>query len=162
MTQKTRKTLGAIGAIWLAFAASATTLAAPVDSAPSLSATQKKDPVLVRGQYLVEQIGLCADCHTPRNEKGQFISERWLAGSPLAFQPTVPMPWSPAAPAIAGLPTLSEAQALAFFRTGKRADGSVPLPPMPEYRFNAEDARAVVAYLKSLAPKPAKTVAASR
>ncbi len=72
LKQKTRKTLGAIGAIWLAFAASATSLAAPVDSAPPLSAAQKKDPVIVRGQYLVEPTGLCADCHTPRNEKGQF------------------------------------------------------------------------------------------
>jgi mono/diheme cytochrome c family protein len=162
MKQKTRKTLGAIGAIWLAFAASATSLAAPVDSAPSLSAAQKKNPVLVRGQYLVEQVGLCADCHTPRNEKGQFLSDRWLAGSPLAFQPTVPMPWSPAAPPIAGLPTLTEAQALVFLQTGKRADGSAPLPPMPEYRFNAQDARAVVAYLKSLGTKPANTMATSR
>jgi mono/diheme cytochrome c family protein len=142
---KTRQTLGAIGAIWLAFAASASA-AAPAEVAPEAA-----NPRLERGRYLVEHIGLCADCHSPRNEKGEFRREAWLKGSPLPFQPLVPMPWSPAAPQIAGLPSMTEAQAVTFLQTGKRADGSSPLPPMPVFRFNEDDARAVVAYLKSLA-----------
>jgi hypothetical protein len=39
-----------------------------------------------------------------------------------------------------------------FFTTGKKPDGSMAAPPMPEYRFNKTDAAAVVAYLKSLGP----------
>lgn len=106
---------------------------------------------LARGRYLVQNIGLCADCHSPRNERGQFIAGMELKGSPLAFAPTVPMPaWGAAAPAIAGLPTMTVAQAEHFMQTGEKPDGSKPRPPMPEFRFNAEDARAVVAYLKSL------------
>ncbi len=155
-SMKTRKTLGALGALWLAFATTSTAHAAPVDAAPPLGAAQARDPLLTRGRYLVESVGLCADCHTPRGEKGQFVTERWLMGSPLGFQPLAPMPWAPASPQLAGLPTMTEAQAVTFMQTGKRPDGSAPLPPMPSYRFNEADAKAVVAYLKMLAPPPSK------
>lgn len=144
----THKTLASLGALWLAFATSAAHGAAPAGTRP---ASPDRDALLARGQYLVDQVGMCADCHSPRNEKGEFDRARWLLGAPLAFQPTVPMPWSPAAPPIAGLPSMTESQAVAFLQTGKRPDGSTPRPPMPEYRFNAADATAVAAYLKSLA-----------
>lgn len=159
---KTRKTLGALGAVWLAFASTTVTLASPSEAAPPLRGAQAKDPLLTRGRYLVENVGLCADCHTPRNEKGQFVVERWQMGAPLPFQPTVPMPWSGAAPQLAGLPTMNEAQAIAFMQTGKRPDGSMPLPPMPQFRFNANDAKAIVAYLKSLAPQGQASTAAQQ
>ena len=109
------------------------------------------DPVLARGRYLVERVGMCADCHSPRDQKGQFIRGQELAGSALGFAPTVPMPWSPAAPPIAGLPSMTDAQAISFFQDGKRPNGTTPLPPMPEFRFDAADATAVTVYLKSLA-----------
>jgi mono/diheme cytochrome c family protein len=113
-------------------------------SAPS------RDELVARGRYLVENVGLCADCHSPRNERGQFIAGKEYSGSPLAFAPTVPMPaWGAVAPSIAGLPTLSEADAVTFLQTGVRPDGSRPRPPMPEFRFSADDAAAVAAFLKS-------------
>lgn len=152
MKLKTRTTLSAVGAICVAFAAATSALGSPSDAAPELSAAQAADARLVRGRYLVEQVGLCADCHTPRDERGQFLRAQWLKGAPLPFQPLVPMPWAPAAPPIAGLPSMTEEQAVAFLRTSKRPDGSVPRPPMPEFRLSAEDASAVAAYLKSLAP----------
>ena len=74
-----------------------------------------------------------------------------MQGAALAMQPTVPMPWAAAAPPIAGLPSMSEAQGVVFLTTGKRPDGTTPRPPMPPYRMNTTDASAVVAYLKSLA-----------
>jgi hypothetical protein len=151
MHPKTRKTLGVLGAVCLAFAASSASFGSPAENAPALAAAQESNPLLVRGRYLVEHVGLCADCHTPRNEKGQFLRDQWLKGAALPFQPMVPMPWSPAAPPIAGLPSMTEEQAIAFLRTGKRPDGSIPRPPMPEFRFSAEDASAVVTYLRSLA-----------
>lgn len=108
--------------------------------------------LIARGRYLVENVGLCADCHTPRNERGEFIAARSLMGSPLGFAPSFPMPaWAPVAPPIAGLLTMTEAEAVKFMKEGVRPDGSRPLPPMPEFRFNEADARAVVTYLKSLA-----------
>lgn len=121
-----------------------TSLRAQVQPAPHSA------DLINRGRYLVENIGLCSDCHSPRNERGEFVRERWLQGAPLPFQPLVPMPWAPAAPAIAGLHQMTEQQAMTFLTTGVRPDGSLPRPPMPAFRFAEPDARAVVAYLKSL------------
>ena len=58
---------------------------------------------IARGKYLVEQVMLCGDCHTPHDEKGEPIADQTLRGAPLAFKPTVPMPWADKAPNIAGL-----------------------------------------------------------
>jgi mono/diheme cytochrome c family protein len=40
------------------------------------------DPVLARGQYLVEGPGHCAECHTPRNPVGGMKKSKWMAGGP--------------------------------------------------------------------------------
>lgn len=118
----------------------------------ALSAQPDDRAALVdRGEYLVKSIGLCADCHAPRNERGEFVKAQWLMGAPLPFAPTVPMPaWANVAPTIAGLPTMTEAQAATFLQTGVRPDGTRPRPPMPEFRLSEADARAMAAYLKSL------------
>ena len=106
---------------------------------------------LTRGKYLVERISLCNDCHTPRDDKGQLIMSRTLQGAPIGSQPIHPMPWADTAPPIAGLPGhYTEEQMVAFLESGKRPDGSMTKPPMPPYRFDHEDALAVVAYLRSL------------
>jgi cytochrome c553 len=112
------------------------------------------DPgVLPRGQYVVERVGMCADCHSPRDRSGQFIRSAWLHGAPVGVVPAHPMPeWAEAAPPLAGLPAnYTETELAAFLETGLRPDGSMARPPMPPYRFDRDDARAVVEYLKSLA-----------
>lgn len=109
---------------------------------------------LEHGRYLVEQVGLCADCHTPRDEKGQPVEEKALQGAQILFKPVVPMPeWGEYAPHIAGLAAFTDEQAIEFLTTGKDLSGKFAAPPMPPYRFNKEDATAVVAYLRTLAPK---------
>jgi mono/diheme cytochrome c family protein len=111
---------------------------------------------IARGSYLVNQLGLCIDCHSPRNEKGEHLPGQHLTGAPIGFQPLVPMPWASAAPRLAGLPAgFTAEQMVAFLMTGKRpGDRPAVLPPMPPYRMNREDAEATVAYLQSL-PVPA-------
>ena len=104
------------------------------------------------GRYLVEKVGMCWDCHSPRDEKGEIIPERWLQGAPLPFQPTIPMPWAPVSKHIANLPTLTDAQALEFLTKGTLPGGRKPLPPMPEYRFSEADAKDVIAYLRNPTP----------
>ena len=60
-------------------------------------------------------------------------------------------PWAAVAPPIAGGPVnYTDEQFAAFLQTGMRPDGSHPRPPMPAFRFNEEDSRAVVAYIKTL------------
>lgn len=130
-------------------------LAAPIASialatACSTGSAAERAPDRERGRYLVERVGLCADCHTPRNERGELQLDRWLQGAPLPFAPTVPMPFAPAAKPIHGLPTLpDDAAALTFLTTGVLPGGRTPLPPMPPYRFSPEDARDVLAYLRN-------------
>ena len=72
-----------------------------------------------RGQYLVEEIAQCGMCHTPRNERGEFEPGRWLRGGPLEFEPAhAAADWPTSAPAIAGLPGWSRAEAIRFLQTG--------------------------------------------
>lgn len=40
------------------------------------------DPRLLRGRYLVEALGHCGECHTPRDRLGGLDLGRWLAGGP--------------------------------------------------------------------------------
>ena len=109
----------------------------------------KGEDLTVRGKYLVEHVAMCGDCHTPHLPNGQPDRARWLRGAPVGFKPIHPMPSAAAAPPIAGLPTLSEAQVIKFLKTGLGPDGKPPLPPMPPYRLSHRDAQAVAAYLKS-------------
>jgi mono/diheme cytochrome c family protein len=110
---------------------------------------------VARGKYIVEQVAMCTDCHSPRNERGEFIKERWLQGAPLDFKNIVPMPkWAEVAPPLAGIPGWTEAQIVTLLTTGKDQKGEPPDPPMPPYRMTKDDATAVAAYLASLG-KPA-------
>lgn len=118
--------------------------------APQAPAPLQGEALVARGDYLVNNIGGCNDCHTPMTPQGPDMA-RALQGSPLAFAPTIEIPWAPVAPAIAGGPaSYTDAQFIAFLQTGVRPDGSHPLPPMPGFRFNEEDARAVAAYIATL------------
>ncbi|MEM7091250.1 MAG: cytochrome c, partial [Pseudomonadota bacterium] len=40
------------------------------------------EPELERGRYLVEALGHCAECHTPRTALGGLDRSAWLAGAP--------------------------------------------------------------------------------
>jgi len=123
---------------------SLTTLLAAQNKTASSAAT------LARGKYLVEQIGMCGDCHTPHNEKGEPIKEQWLKGTVLPFKTLVPMPWADKSVNVAGLPGWETDAAVKFFMTGIAYNGLPARPPMPQYRYTQKDAQAVVAYLQSL------------
>ena len=120
-------------------------------SATAGEPSSRSKGTVARGKYLVEQVAMCVDCHSPRNEKGEYVRERWLQGAAIAFKPTVPVPaWAEVAPPLAGLPGWTEAQLVTLLTTGKDQKGKPAEPPMPEYRMTREDAAAVAAYLASL------------
>jgi len=115
--------------------------------------TRSASPATIaRGKYLVQNIGMCADCHTPLNEKGEPIKEQWLKGAVLPFKPAVPVPvWADKSANIAGLPGWEKDAAIKFLMTGIGYNGLPARPPMPQYRYSQQDAQAIVAYLQSLA-----------
>lgn len=108
--------------------------------------------LIERGNYLVNGVVLCGDCHTPQAAPHEFDQTRRLHGAPVM----VPPPLANYAPALAGGPAnFTQEQFIAFLQTGVRPDGSHARPPMPPYRLNEEDARAVDAYIRSLPAAPA-------
>lgn len=116
------------------------------------SQTRLNKSQVERGQYLVHQVAMCIDCHSPRGTDGQFVQAKHLTGSLLAFAATIPMPWAAAAPSLAGLPPHYNRESMIhFLMTGERPGGLPPaLPPMPTVRLSKQDAIAVTAYLESL------------
>lgn len=45
--------------------------------------TEAPTPELERGRYIVEALGHCAECHTPRNALGGWEVARWMDGAPI-------------------------------------------------------------------------------
>jgi mono/diheme cytochrome c family protein len=106
------------------------------------------------GRYLAEEIAKCAECHTPRKPDGKLDSEAWLRGAATWVRPVAPISnWAENAPALAGLPGLTEAQVERVLEDGTRPNGEPLRPPMCTYHMAPADARAIAAYLKSLPAK---------
>jgi mono/diheme cytochrome c family protein len=105
-----------------------------------------------RGRYIVEQVAMCVECHTPRDENGQLLRSKYLDGAPVPVKaPPYPrIKWAVKAPALAGLPGYTKEEGIRLLTQGITRDGRTPDPPMPRFRMNRADAEAVVAYLQSL------------
>ncbi len=113
--------------------------------------TDLKEDRIQRGRYLVEEVGQCGECHTPRNNYGELDRTRWLQGAPIWFQPINPLPnWAYAAPALAGLGSLTREQTLQVLEKGLGPQGSPVRRPMHRYHLSREDAEAIADYLQSL------------
>ena len=116
-----------------------------------LSLAAAPEEQTVRGSYLVNHVAMCVQCHTPRDATGALDPTRLLKGAPVPVSAPFPtQPWAFSAPAIAGLPGLSDEDEITLLTTGRRPGSAAPKPPMPPFRLTREDAEAVVAYLRSL------------
>ena len=114
---------------------------------PSLVAETPAE-LTAHGEYLVTRVAFCGDCHTPWVD-GRPDAARALQGGPTGLS----APLAEYAPAIAGVPPhFTDEQMVQFLQTGVRPNGSNPRSPMPAYRFNERDARAITAYLNTIAP----------
>jgi mono/diheme cytochrome c family protein len=113
------------------------------------------DPQVDRGKYLVT-IASCNDCHTPGALLGKADRSRTLGGSDVGFgipgvgtfigQNLTPDKET-------GLGNWTTEQIIAAITKGERPDGRTlfPVMPWPELAsLTADDAQAIVAYLKSL------------
>jgi mono/diheme cytochrome c family protein len=118
-----------------------------VSLAPVATAAEQ----VVRGEYLVNHVAMCVQCHTPRDAKGELDRTRLFKGAPIPLRSPFPtQSWAFVAPAIAGLPGWSNEDAGVLLTTGRRPLGYTPKPPMPPFRLSREDADAVIAFLRSL------------
>jgi mono/diheme cytochrome c family protein len=118
----------------------------PMTSLPGAS------PVVVRGSYLVQALGHCGECHTPRNFLGGPRRDRFLAGGRGEDGKKVPN-LTPT-----GLGLWSDENLREFFRTGITPDDDTVSETMDEVirnstsRLTPADIAAMVAYLRSLSP----------
>ena len=117
--------------------------------------TRAADPDVERGKYLVTEVARCGDCHTPSLDNGQPDESQTLKGTMLNFKSTVPVPhWKAMSPDITSTGSVFKERGAAaiekFLQTALWPDGDHADPPMPPYKLKAEDARAIVAYLKTL------------
>ena len=108
-----------------------------------------------RGRYLVEEVAKCSECHTPRNAQGELDRQAWLQGAPIWIMPVKPIPnWADRAPALAGFPGLTEEQGERILEKGTGPEGETLRPPMHIYHMSQADAKAIIAYLRSLPRSP--------
>lgn len=115
-------------------------------------ADPKLSPTLNRGAYLVQALGHCGECHTPRNFLGGPKRDRFLAGGKGPDGKGVPN-LTPTK-----LKKISDAELKDFLESGITPDGDVPAEAMGEVirnttgQLSAQDLAALMAYLRSLAP----------
>lgn len=121
------------------------------------------DSVVQHGKYLTELLA-CGTCHTDGAIVGELNPDRLMAGSrigiafsnPFAIRhPGVLYPANITPDAETGIGGWSDEEIFSFLRTGVDAEGRrhLPVMPWPAYaRIKDEDARAIVAFLRSLEP----------
>ena len=118
-----------------------------------------------RGAYLVNGLGHCAECHSPRNFLGGIIAAQRFAGGPNpegeGWVPNITQK---------GLAEWSEKDIASFLETGEMPDGDSAGGSMVRVikntsQLSGEDRAAIAEYIKSLPPvdgpprpkKPAKS-----
>ena len=115
------------------------------------------ETLVERGDYLVNGILTCGNCHTPRGPGGVFDNAKRLSGGPQVFdEPAFTVRGSNITPhKETGIGSWSAAELKHTLQDGVRPNG-VPLAPiMPTayYKvFTPRDMDAVVAYLRSIPP----------
>lgn len=133
-------------------------------SRPATNVRAPRTPeAIARGKYLAHHVFVCVGCHSPVHEDrpGEPLVEGKLgSGRSFPDDPTFP-DWHIGAPNLTpdratGLGAWTDGEILRAMREGVSRDGR-PLFPMMPYQTYAkglsdEDALAVIAYLRSLAP----------
>lgn len=119
---------------------------------PSWVVTGALTPEETRGRYLVEALGHCGECHTPRDALGGMDRARWLAGGPVPggkgkFPNITPaaLPWSER--------DIVEYLTSGFTPDFDSAGGHMALVVENTAHLPESDRAAIAAYLKTVAPE---------
>jgi len=123
----------------------------------SVVRTAGPDARLERGRYLVEAVGHCAECHTPRDRFGGLDELHWLAGGP---NPDGEGKVPNITPHEDGLASWSERDIAYYLESGFLPDFDMVGGSMVDVQENIarlpdSDREAIAAYLKSIPARPA-------
>lgn len=117
------------------------------------------DPEVARGEYLVNVVSVCTDCHTPRNPDGSPDMDNYLAGVEcfIDADPTDDEVGCLSSRNLTndetGLKNRSDQEIKDMFLTGLRPNGEVLHPIMPYWSYGnmtEDDADAIVAFLRTV------------
>jgi mono/diheme cytochrome c family protein len=117
---------------------------------PSTNARGALSEVEARGEYLANNVAMCVQCHSPRDERGNILVNEKFTGAPMPVRgPDWAGPWAYRTPSIAGLHGFTDDQIVMLLTEGHLGDRPAPSRPMPPFRMNKQDAEAIVAYLRT-------------
>lgn len=122
---------------------------------PNYATPVMDDPEYMRGRYLVEALGGCANCHTPRTIFGTLDTGRWMAGrNPRSYDPVGALRSKNLTPA--GL-SWTKDEIVNYLQQGHSPAFEPARGPMAAITVNmlhvpTEDLAAIATYLKALKP----------
>ena len=124
----------------------------------AFQADSSKSPAWNRGAYLVEGLGHCGACHTPRNALGSEQQDRALQSARLNDWVAPDLTGNPRI----GLGRWSAADIVEFLKTGRNAHSNAAgtMAEVVSYstsQMSDADLQAIATYLKSLTPTPTPT-----
>jgi Cytochrome c len=149
-----RKQVIVCSAVVMAAAFSASLLSSrekPATAAQKNAAQAPAQSAVERGRYLVEDVAMCEECHTPRDAGGNLDESRRLQGAQIWIMPVHANPnWANNAPPLAGFGGYTDEQGEDVLEKGVGPNGETIRQPMHIYHMNHADAQAIIAYLRSL------------
>jgi len=110
------------------------------------------DPVVERGAYLVEHLGHCGECHTPRNDYFGMQDGLYLAGEVIDGWLAPNLTPDP----LSGIGSWADQDLIDYLRTGDAANIVQAAGPMARFvqhgtsHLHEDDLAAIVAYLRTL------------
>lgn len=124
-----------------------------LSSEPIVALAPDASEQLLLGRELVEGMGHCGECHTPRDFAGGLDKSRWLAGAVAAEQGEGVVP--NITPDEAGIASWSESDIAYYLESGFTPDydsvgGSMADVQRNMARLRPEDREAIAAYLKAI------------
>ena len=106
------------------------------------------------GKYLTTAVGVCGDCHTPRDQHGQDIAGMYMAGGNIFDESGKAVATANITPDPSGISYYDETMFVRVMRTGS-VKGRKLNVMMPTWAFDGmtdQDLKDIYAYLRTIAP----------
>jgi mono/diheme cytochrome c family protein len=121
----------------------------------AMAGTVAAETPVVRGDYLVNTVMSCQNCHTPKGPTGDIVGKAFSGGLSWDEPPFKVTASNITQDKATGIGNWSDAEIKALLLTARRPDGTVIAPLMPTGYYNIltpADLDAIVAYLRTIKP----------